>query len=222
MAYESPEAIKIKRYLEAHPVVQKTLLGNSGPFCLFQFDPVLRYIEENDSNELLFTARTGIPLCRYNLKDTGAVRSRADMLSAAPHEVNGWKPWKLPYVALFGRSDYALVFYGPNIYPDHIRAALSHRKFLGKLTGKFTMEKNYTSSMDQKLIIHVELRDDVKGNTALQHELSQTIVTTLLRLNMEYADASARLGKDLVPKVALHRYRDTHFFAPSLKPRYIT
>ncbi len=221
MGYETPESIGVKRYLENHQTIQEAVLGKAGPLSLFQYNPLIRHISVNAGGELLFTSRSGIPLCRYNLKDAGAVLRRRDMLRTASPVVHNWKPWNLPYVVLFGRSDHTLIFFAANIYPEHIHAALNHRQFLKKITGKFVMEKNYTSAMDPKLIVHIELQEGQRGGVSFQQALKRRLVEMLLTLNLEYADASERVDKDLVPKVVLHRYRDEKFFKPGLKPRYI-
>ncbi len=222
MGYETPESILAKKYLEKHQVVQEMLTGKSGPISLFQYNPLVRHIAVNASNELLFSARAGVPLCRYNLKDSGALISRADMVRSAPTNAKGWTPWNLPYVALFGRSDHTLTFYAANIYPEHIHAALNHRQFLKKITGKFTMEKNYTATMDQKLIIHIELQEGQRVNNAFHESVKRAVVTTLESVNMEYRFLRNHLEKDLVPKIVFQKYRHEKYFKNGLKPKYIS
>ena len=93
--------------------------------------------------------------------------------------------------------------------------------FLKKITGKFSMEKRYTSSMDQKLIIHIELQKKEKGTRSLENALRKQIVSVLEKINVEYNFLRHNLDKDLIPHVVLHPYRDERYFKIGLKPRYI-
>jgi len=47
--------------------------------------------------------------------------------------------YSLPFVYLYARSDFAVVFYGANIYPGEIRHALDREELSHWITGKFTM-----------------------------------------------------------------------------------
>lgn len=230
MAYESPETILLRRASEKEEVLRTKLFKRPETPFLFQYNPRLRYIEENPEGELLFTARSGVPLVRFNMHDSGELLPRASIdgaleetgvsLAAGIREA-GWKRWNLPFVALYGRSDHALVFYAANIYPEHIHKALNFAPFLKKITGKFTLEKSYTRSMDQKLTINIELQEKERAAPALRSALTKHIVKTLETINMEYLFLRNNLDKDLVPSIVLHPYQDPVYFKQGLKPRYI-
>jgi phenylacetate-CoA ligase len=132
-----------------------------------------------------------------------------------------FRPWQLPFVTLSGRSDRTLVFYAANIYPEHVQLALNEKSFLNKLTGKFVLEKQRTRSMDQKLMIHIELMPNIHHSAALARHLERSIERTLKHVNTEYADTCAHSEKDLSPHVRLHPYQHRRYFQPGLKPRYI-
>ncbi|MDO8523939.1 MAG: hypothetical protein Q7R74_01785 [bacterium] len=230
MGYESPESILIRSAAEKNSRFHQSIFKSARTPSLFHYNPALRYIENSRKGNLLFTAWSGIPLIRFDLHDAGRVITRSEMQEALVSErirlrkdlkKCGWRPWNLPYVALFGRSDYTLVFYAANIYPEHIHAALNSKEFLKKITGKFSMEKKYTPSMDERLIIHVELQERQRGSGNLQTEIKKKVVDALERVNMEYRFLRHNLDKDLVPKVALHPYRDSEYFKAGVKPRYI-
>jgi len=230
MAYESPETILLRRAVEKEKALHAKLFTRPETPFLFQYNPRLRYIEQNSEGELLFTARSGVPLVRFNMHDSGELLSRSSV-EAALRETKtslaqdmkkaGWKKWNLPFVALYGRSDHALVFYAANIYPEHIHKALNHIPFLDTITGRFALEKSYTPSMDQKLTIHIELQEKQHPKAALCSDLAKRIVETLEAVNIEYLFLRNNLDKDLVPDVVLHPYQDAAYFKQGLKPRYI-
>lgn len=230
MGYENPETILIKRTLERNEKMNSTLFEHHQTPSLFQYNPMIRYIEKSENSELLFTANSGIPLVRFNLHDAGKVLGREEVEAACDSKQGEidkalkkaqWHKWHLPFVALYGRSDHTLVFYAANIYPENIHKALNHKKFLGKITGKFQLEKSVQKNMDQLLNIHIELKKGIISTKKLSFDIQKNVLSTLEVVNMEYLFLRRNLQKDLVPRVVLHKYQDPEHFKPGLKPRYI-
>ncbi|MBL8030394.1 MAG: phenylacetate--CoA ligase family protein [Candidatus Doudnabacteria bacterium] len=216
MAYETPDSVGLKKKIESLGF-EKKLLNSTELFNFFQYNPALRYIEEENS-ELLFTSNSGIPLVRFNLHDKGRIVKQQQILDFFPaHKPN----WNLPYIALFGRSDYAIVFYAANIYPQHIHKALSKKIFLKEITGKFSMTKGYLKNLDEFLEINIELRAHSTASGALIKKIQQEVVRELKYLNSEYKFLTENLQKDLTPKIKLWPYSHEKYFKPGLKPKYI-
>ena len=228
VGHENPLTISIRRLAEKEPAVCKTLFGSAAVPNLFQYDPEIRYIETM-SGDLVITAHAGVPLIRFNQHDAGAVLPYDAMVQALTAATlqrmkSARAPWRgraLPFVTLSGRSDRTVVFYAANIYPEHIMEAMNDPAYLGYLTGKFVMEKKYLSDMEQELIIHTELRPEVRKSAAFAHKLEKHIATTLARINMEYRHLRSIGQKHLDPRVDLRPYQDSTHFKPGLKPRYI-
>ncbi|MBI5470002.1 phenylacetate--CoA ligase family protein [Candidatus Kaiserbacteria bacterium] len=218
VGYENPYTIAVREIAEKDMKVNNRLFGRPDTPNLFQYNPLLRYIE-SDARDLVITAASGIPLIRFNQHDEGAVLSYDHVVGILKPAEHG--PWHLPFVALHGRSDHTLVFYAVNIYPEHISLALETPDLVPHLTGKFVMEKKYTHDMDQEFIVHIELRHGTKPSMILKNGTSEKITKMLLRVNKEYADASAHLSKNMKPTVMLHDYGDDTYFKPGLKPRFI-
>lgn len=210
VGFENPHTIQIRKLME-----------KNGPAPgLFQYDPRMRYIGSR-SGDLLITARSGVPLVRFNQHDAGEVISARDIESITSKiTLDGWQRWNLPFVTLKNRSDRTLKFYAANIYPEHIQAALNMKKYISVLTGKFVLEKKYVGKMDQTLHVHIERRLG-KGHEGLSKELEKVIVRTLEEVNMEYLFLRKNLDKNIVPRVILHEYQDPTYFKTGLKPRYI-
>ena len=221
MAYENPETVRVKSAVEVNASLQSKIGITSSQIGVFQNNPVLRYIESNQNHELLFTARSGVPLIRYNLKDFGSVITRTDLAKDFSLKMEGWKAWNLPYIFLGGRSDYAVVFYAANIYPENIHSALNKSRFLHSVTGKFAMEKVYSENMEQKLKVYIELRQGQAIEENLRNSITQELVIELESTNMEYNFLRHNLERDLIPLVELELYQSTSHFAPGLKPKYL-
>jgi phenylacetate-CoA ligase len=220
MGFETPFTIDARAFLANHRAERRSLFAENGLPDIFQYHPLMRYIELNADREFLFTANLGIPLIRYNMRDKGYLFSYDDFAAALPPSLYK-RAWKLPIVALEGRSDYTVIFYAANIYPTHIRIALNHATFLNKITGKFAIEKKYTKNKDVSLMIHVELQPKIMTSYKLCSTLQKFIEVTLLELNSEYRASSYIVKHDIAPHVILHAYQSAPYFTPGIKPRYI-
>ncbi|HEY6389872.1 MAG TPA: hypothetical protein VIX89_01270 [Bryobacteraceae bacterium] len=211
IAYETPATLLLRRKLERSSRLRAAVLNDDSVPNLFQYNPFLRFAEQV-GDEVAFTAASGIPLVRFNLHD------RARILPGFPATAPSWN---LPLVALWGRSDHGIVFYAVNIYPEHVRLALEQAPFAKQLTGRFSMTKRYSRKMDEILEIHAEMAPGQASTAAFTELVSARIVHTLLRINIEYRDASLRLGNTLRPRLTLWPYQHEKYFRVGLKPKYI-
>ncbi|OGE78809.1 MAG: hypothetical protein A2751_01275 [Candidatus Doudnabacteria bacterium RIFCSPHIGHO2_01_FULL_46_14] len=220
MAHETPQSIKYRQILESDPALSNEIFGRPLTPNLFQFNPLLRHIT-SEGGELIFTAASGTPLIRFNLHDSGKIIPYEDMKNRLGKKISANDGWQLPFLALYGRSDYTVILYAANIYPEHIHSALNHRPFLNKITGKFAMRKGYLKNMDEYLEINIELKTGIKSGHELSKQIQSKIYEKLKDINMEFRDASMKFPKNTVPKIVLHSYQDPKYFKPGLKPRYI-
>jgi phenylacetate-CoA ligase len=223
MAYETHISISVRKLLEKNKKNSIQILGSEVVPNLFQYNPILRFIEEVN-NELLFTSFSGTPLVRFNLHDTGKILSFNDTITKlSNHLENSAKKnaWQLPFVTVAGRSDHTIIFYAANIYPQHIHYALNHQRLLKTLTGKFTMTKGYHSNMDEYLEIHIELKSGMKVRKNLARAIEKNVIEKLKKVNAEYNFLWHNLHKDLRPKIKLWPYGHEKYFKVGLKPKYI-
>ncbi len=227
IAMETPLTLAVKHAIAQNEAYKKEFLNNNETSNLFQYNPFFRYVEAVH-NELIFTSASGVPLIRYNLHDAGQILplQKASQILEQTRQyqktANQKTAWQLPLVALWGRSDQTIILYAANIYPEHIRQALQHSPFLNKLTGKFSMRKQYTKNMEEALEINIELRKGIPPDRTLSHILQRHIFESLCKTNLEYLDLSSRhVGKKAYPKIKLWPYQHPQYFKPGLKPKYI-
>jgi phenylacetate-CoA ligase len=222
MAYETPATIALRRRLERSRRLRLEVLNDDVTPHIFQYNPLLRFLEEVDG-ELVFTAASGIPLIRFNLRDRGRLLRNALGPKDEESEESSrrQKRWQLPCVAMWGRGNHALVFHAVNIYPEHIRQTLDHPDFLGRLTGHFSMRATHTREMDERWELNVELREGEQAADELARALRAHVWITLPKLNLEFRDVAARLQRRAKPRVKLWPYRHPKYFAAGTKPRYI-
>ncbi len=127
---ETPLSICIRRFFAQNPNATREFFGESRLPTLVQYDPVSRYFEV-ENGTLLFSGDNGIPLLRYHIADTGGIITYDEMLQyltsknfdpiAELAAANNRGVYPLPFVYVFGRSNFILSYYGANIYPEYIQ-----------------------------------------------------------------------------------------------------
>jgi phenylacetate-CoA ligase len=227
LANETPLSICIRRFLSGHPNAARALFGESRLPTLAQYDPFSRFFEA-DGRSLLFSGDNGIPLIRYNILDTGGVVSYAEMLEflgqwgfdpladLRRHGERGAR--ELPFVYVFGRSDFTVSYFGANIFPENVTVGLEQPDVSAAVTGKFVLEVKADADQNRFLWVTVELAPGTEENEALRDAAAGSILTHLLRLNSEftnYVPAEYR-----VVHVALKRAGDPEYFPVGVKHRY--
>lgn len=233
MAHETPLSILIRRLAEKNPFLNEALFGH--PYnqpTLAQYIPELFYFEAA-SGSLLCSARSGLPLVRYDLIDSGGIHTFAQIrkifadcgidLSAEIRRANiGAMVWNLPFVFVFERRDFTVKIFGANIYPSEIRRALETEQFEKFLTGKHTAEIFFDKDMNQSWIVHVELRSDVNSTLPIARKIQKTIVGELAVHNSEFANNLKSMGeRRMTPKIQLWPYKSFPHFASSGKHSWV-
>ena len=180
---------------------------------------------------LLFSGDNGVPLIRYHIADTGGLMSFDAMLAFLTD--HGFDPITelrhdpvagervirdLPFVHVFGRSQFTVSYYGANIYPENIAVGLEQQPMASWVTGKFVMESREDAVRDRYLAIAVELAPGVTDTKEIRDGITQSIAAQLRRLNSEFAHYTPR--EHQLPRVTLHRSGDPEYFPPGVKHRY--
>lgn len=231
MAHETPESVMIRRYLVQENKLAALLPENNRQPTLAQFNPEQFYFEEVDHN-LLCSARSGLPLVRYNLKDYGGVISRADVharlaaagldvASAAKKQGIGGTLRNLPFVYVYERYDFSVSYYAFSIYPDTIRRALQHEELHQLVTGKFSMSAEYDAEGRQRLNIHVETKHGVKHGRELSLKVKTALHEALLEESSEYRETARTVGQEAEPIIYLWDYEDPTHFRVGTKQKWV-
>jgi len=235
---ETPLSICIRRWLASHPSVGRELFGESRLPTLVQYDPCSRYFEAVDGG-LLFTGDNGAPLVRYNILDTGGVIEYDEMLqlcashgfdpvseatecyrSSVPVPVSKreFRVRELPFVYVFGRSDFTVSYFGANIYPENVTVGLEQPGITEWVTGKFVLESLEDENRDRFLSITVELAAAVIADEQKRQAVTISIVEHLARLNSEFSHYVPNEHK--TPRIHLKPFGDPSYFPVGVKHRY--
>ncbi|OUL22786.1 phenylacetate--CoA ligase [Nostoc sp. RF31YmG] len=228
---ETPLSICIRRFLAQHPDAARTLFGESRLPTLVQYDPISRFFEVQNGT-LLFSGDNGIPLVRYNILDTGGIISYDAMLQFLAEW--GFDPLKdehlcvdtqatrgihqLPFVYIFGRSNFTVSYFGANIYPENVTVGLERSPIPEWVTGKFVLQVKEDADKNRLLSVVVELAPGVEASEDKKQAIASSILSQLLRLNSEFANYVP--PEYQMPQVALALSGDAEYFPIGVKHRY--
>lgn len=224
---ETPLSICIRRFLANHPEASRALFGESRLPTLVQYDPVSRFFEVIDGT-LLFSGDNGVPLVRYNILDTGGIISYDAMLKflrkysfdpVAELQNQGERGVRpLPFVYVFGRSNFTVSYFGANIYPENVTVGLEQPVIREWVTGKFVLQVQEDADKNRFLSVVVELAPGVEESKDKTEAITCSILTQLKRLNSEFANYVP--PEYQTPQVALAPTGDPEYFPVGVKHRY--
>ncbi|WP_413172271.1 phenylacetate--CoA ligase family protein [Anabaena azotica] len=222
---ETPLSICIRRFLSANPPAAKALFGESRLPTLVQYDPCSRFFEV-EAGTLLFSGRNGIPLIRYNIFDNGGLISYEEMLKFLASW--GFNPLtelqpnrgihQLPFVYVFGRSNFTVSYFGANIYPENISVGLEQPIIREWVTGKFVLQVKEDADKNRCLSIVVELAPNTENSEEKIAAITASILSQLLRLNSEFANYVPLEYQS--PQIELKSTGDVEYFPVGVKHRY--
>ncbi|MCX6257152.1 MAG: phenylacetate--CoA ligase family protein [Bacteroidia bacterium] len=153
---ETPLSVAIRRLSRENPEVRKALFGEDSRLpMIFQYNPVMHFVEVNDNRELIFTItrKTLIsPRIRYNIHDEGGTCRYdqmagklkglgIDMDDLTKDEEN--RNLTFPFIWVYGRRDFTISIMGANIYPEDIEQCLYADLNLAKITRSFCLSISF-------------------------------------------------------------------------------
>jgi len=224
---ETPLSVGIRRFLAQRSDAAQALFGEARLPTLVQYDPWERYFEERERT-LVFSSDGGVPHLRYHISDTGGLLAYDTLLDRlrdfgfdaeqAARNSGAKHLHRLPFVYVFGRSHFAVSFYGANIFPDTVSIGLEQPETRAYVTGKFVLEIKEDEQRNRRLAIAVELAAFAAPPPMLGDQVAEAILDVLLRLNSEFANyvpAERRL-----PLVSLWPAGHPEYFPIGVKHRY--
>ena len=226
---ETPLSIAIRRFFAGRPDDTRAFFGEARLPTLCQYDPHARYFEEHEGT-LVFSADGSMPLVRYHISDHGGVVPFETMLArvralgfdpvAAARAAGARAIRELPFVYVFGRSHFAISYFGANVFPEMVQVALEQPGLVAHLTGKFVMHVVADADENLAFAVEVELAAGAAAPPAgaLADEVADSIHAQLLRLDPEYATYVP--AERQRPRVTLRPAGDPEWFPIGVKHRY--
>lgn len=233
MAHETPLGVYVRRRSLKNKKLFEGLFGTIQKTpTLTQYIPELFYFEEGSRSNIICTSRSRIPLVRYDLKDLGGTISYEHAISMLNEFSPSWRKgskkysfskniWKLPFVYLYERSDFALTWFGATIYPENIRKALHKPSLRRFTTGRFTMTMVPNRKFVPQLQINIELHPGKHSSSKMKEQFVEAIVQMLLKENSEYRSSSMQQKNGLIPQVILWPNNHKKYFSSKIKQQWV-
>ncbi|HSS02566.1 MAG TPA: hypothetical protein VLM79_36145 [Kofleriaceae bacterium] len=226
---ETPLSITVRRFLAREPDAARAVFGQARLPTLVQFDPFERSFEVHEGT-LVVSGDSGIPLVRYHIADEGGVIPYAHLIGqlrslgfdAEGETLRGGARGirALPFVYVFGRSHFAVSYYGANVFPDTVIIGLEQPEIRELVTGKFVLEVRETDDRDRELWIAVELsaRGIEAAPDPVRDAVADSILAVLRRLNSEFANYVPTVRQR--PRITLWPTGHPEYFPIGVKHRY--
>ncbi len=194
----------------------------------YQYYPMMKYFEIDRNKTVVLTSDAGLPLIRYDTRDTGGILNYSDIIKIgelelkkklAQHEINPNK-LALPLIYLYGRKDLSVSLYALQIYVENLKQTLESAPFSPYLSGLFTMGVTHNRRLNQSFEIIIELARNKKPNLSFAKEITNYTVKKLCQLNSEYSKLHKTIGKKAMPHIKLVKYGEINT-VPGRKHKWI-
>lgn len=215
IAGETPISVAIRRLARDRADVRRVLFGfDSRLPMVFQYNPLMHHVEENEHGEVVFTiTRASLlsPRIRYNVHDVGSVLSDSEMaerLASVGVDLQqmrrecGDGNVHLPFLSIFGRRDYTVSVMGANIYPEDIEECLYRHPALAAITNSFclSLAEEPDGSVRPRFLFEVSGATDF----TIAEKFAAAIVPTLIELNADFREAWREYPETLKPDIQLY------------------
>ena len=217
-------SVAIRRLAAERPDVRNRLFGADSRLpMVFQYNPLMHYVEVNADRELIFTiTRSSLlsPRVRYNVHDEGGILrydEMAEALAAVGIDIDrlvsaaDGRNMRLPFLWVYGRRDFTMSVMGANIYPEDVEQCLYAEPDLARITRSFCQRLAETPNGGVRPCFMFEV--DVEPDEALKQRFATSILARLLALNADFRAAWTECPDTLVPQVELYRLGEGPFQA---------
>lgn len=214
IAGETPLTVAIRRLARDNREIREALFGNDSRLpMVFQYNPVMHYIEVNSNRELAFTVtRKSLlsPRVRYNIHDEGGIarydqmqeklkRFNIDLNELTKEEEN--KNLRFPLVWVYGRKDFTISVMGANIYPEDLEQCIYADKELSKITKSFCQSLSEGKNAEVRPAFYFEIITE--PNDYHKKRFADSILQNLIALNADFREAWREYPDTLVPEIHL-------------------
>ncbi len=234
IGFETPFSEFIRVLTKKDPKLNKELFKTDFNPMLFQFNPLMHYIENTNKKDFTVTTldpTVASPKVKYNIHDEGGKVTYSHMLKVLkkekPKELKKFlkknKTLKLPFLYVLSRCDGTISLDGANIYPEQIEIAIDSNQKTAKETNRFMMQKRYKKNEDVEFNIFIELKAKIKPTKELEKTFKNTIRKGLIKLNKDYKESYEK-NKKLAPNIKFYQYNKNDIFKKQnkrIKNKYI-
>jgi phenylacetate-CoA ligase len=222
IAAETPVSIAVRRLARARPDIRTALFGDDPRLpMVFQYNPLLHWIEVTRDRELVFTiSRLDLlsPRIRYNIHDQGGVMP-FKRLEAALRDIGydlrtlgereevwgprGRLPWvevvPLPFLWVNGRRDATISIMGANIYPEDVESQLFRQADIARVLSSFQLRVGSDVSGTPRPAVDLEMTLGATLPPERLGTLAEQLREGLAEVNRDYRQSLSEYPDALLP-----------------------
>lgn len=216
IAGETPLSVAIRRVARENEKLRDTIFGPDSRLpMLFQYNPLMHYVEVTPNRELVFTiTRLNVlsPRIRYNIHDEGGIMPFKRMMELCRRNVPDIEAMltdgelkcipRLPFLWIYGRSDSTVSIMGANIYPEDIEQSVYAEPELACVTKSFCLELHEDGG-EARPMFSFEVAGEVTEE--LRAKFQEAIPRQLATFNRDFREAMREHPKTLIPIINLCR-----------------
>ncbi len=240
MAAESPVSVALRRIArERHDVRERLFGADSRLPMVFQYNPLIHFLEVNGEREVVCTvSRLDLlaPRIRYNVHDEGGIVAFEDarrVLAEAGFDIarlggyreargpRGPLPWArpipLPFLFIYGRRDATISVMGANIYPEDVEVQAYRDVELAPRLHSFLLSVVDDASGTPRPAIALELADASGIDEAWRERFADRLRDGLTALNLDYRQSVAEFPGAMRPIVSSYGLGEGPFAADATR-----
>ncbi len=219
---ETPLTVALRRLARENQEVRHLLFGDDSRLpMIFQYNPVMHYMEVNSNRELIFTiTRKSMlsPRIRYNIHDEGGIMrydQLKEKLSSIGIDIEHLAPknekpnLRFPLLWIYGRRDFTISIMGANIYPEDIEQCLYADEDLAKITRSFCQAVVEGEKAQVRPAFYFEISEI--PSEELKKKFADSIVQKLIHLNADFREAWHEYADTLKPEIHLFPFGEGPF-----------
>jgi phenylacetate-CoA ligase len=212
---ETALSVAIRRLARSNQAIREDLFGKDSRLpMVFQYNPIMHYIEVNEEGELIFTInRRNLlsPRIKYNIHDQGGVMTYDHMATCLEKHgvsfrqlINSQRreTLRLPFLWVFGRKDFTISVMGANIYPEDIEQCVYADNTLARITRSYCQSLTESKEGNVRPAFYFEITE--KPTAALKEQFQRSILESLIRINADFREAWKEYSDTLVPEIHLY------------------
>lgn len=229
---ENDFTINLRKLLNTNSKLKKRVLKyNNALPMIFQYNPADFLFESSTTGELIVSiCRPNYlsPKVRYNLHDRGHSLDLKELYSIMK-ELNidttslGKPKTDLPLLFHYGRADMTVSFFGSNISPTDVQEVIFSTPEIRKITNNFSINTAQNENSDKKLVINIELNDQITLEEIDQLHVKNLFYDRLARVNQDFREAQRMIQKPGLTALAFYELKTSSFKENDLriKSKYI-
>ncbi len=212
---ENDWVINIRKLMLTNERLRRRFNGSLGDRLpmIFQYNPIDYMVESNENRELIISlcrAENAAPKMRYNIHDTGHCMSFDQVAQILreegidPESIAGDTPLaKLPVMFHYGRSDFAVGYFGCKITPGEIESIVYGLPQLATTISAFALVTHEDEQNNKRLTVALELREGQSAPADVA-ALRDTIFARLEAVNQDFRESIKMVPVEIRPEVQFH------------------